>query len=410
MSKKAIILGGGFSGCTIGHLLKQEGWDCTIVEKEDYLGGGCRTFFYGGHPYMNGPRVYYGYSDKIYNWVNQFIELKHLDFELNSYVESEQKFFSYPIHEDDLPRMSKEAQIRKELAARDLEKIQNNFEDYWIENVGKTLYEMFVKDYSEKMWMIDSNKELDTFAWSAKDNPINTGSRIAYKGSHLAYPTAYDGYNSFFYKTTDGLEVILGEAVKNFDLDNKAIILNDGTRLEGDIIVSSIPIEEVCENRLGELPYVGRDFIPFVLPCKEVCPGNLRFLHYTQKEAYTRIVEYKKLTNYDSPDTLLVMELPSKNGKMYPYMINKYLDRAKQYVESLPEDIYTTGRLGTYRYSTIEQTIAQVFDVFVSITGKSIDGMEKEFFQIGDKNIVKDRQSTDSNAVTVAEDVIKKTA
>ena len=166
---------------------------------------------------MNGPRVYYGYSDKIFNWVNKFIELKQLDFELNSYVESEKKFFSYPIHEDDLPRMSKEAQIRaKNLLPVTLRKIHSNFEDYWIANVGKTLYEMFVKDYSEKMWMIKSNTELDTFAWSAKDNPINTGSRIAYKGSHLAYPTAYDGYNSYFYKTTEGLKVILGEAVKNF--------------------------------------------------------------------------------------------------------------------------------------------------------------------------------------------------
>lgn len=400
MSKKAIILGGGFSGCTVGYLLQSRGWDCTIVEKETYLGGGCRTFFHGGHPYMNGPRVYYGYSDKIYEWINKFIELQPLDFELNSYVESEQKFFSYPIHEDDIPRMSKEGQIRQELANRDLESVHHNFEDYWIANVGKTLYEMFVKTYSEKMWMIESNKELDTFAWSAKDKPINSGSRIAYKGSHLAYPTAYDGYNSFFDKTTGDLNVILGENVTQFDIDNKAVYLSDGTRLEGDILVSSIPIEELCDNKFGELPYAGRDFIPFVLPCKEICPGNVRFLHYTQHEPYTRIVEYKKLTQYEADDTLLVMELPSKNGKLYPYMIKKYLNRAKEYMESLPEGVYTTGRLGTYRYSTIEQTIAQAFDVFTKITGESIDEMEKEFYNIGDTKIVKDRKKTDSNAAS----------
>ena len=91
-------------------------------------------------------------------------------------------------------------------------------------------------------------------------------------------------------------------------------------------------------------------------------------------------------------------------------MINKYLDRAKQYMESLPEGVYTTGRLGTYRYSTIEQTIAQVFDIFTKITGKSINGMEKEFYQIGDKKIVKDRQGADSNAATVSVDTLKKTA
>ena len=181
--------------------------------------------------------------------------------------------------------------------------------------------------------------------------------------------------------------------------------MNDGTRLEGDIIVSSIPIEEVCENRLGDLPYAGRDFIPFVLPCKEVCPGNLRFLHYTQKEAYTRIVEYKKLTNYESPDTFLGYgDSHRNNGKLYPYMITKYLDRAKAYMWNLFLMIFI--QQGVWERIAIQLSSKQLLRFLMFLLPLQVNllmAWKKNSFQIGDKNIVKDRQSTDSNAVTVAE-------
>ncbi len=342
--------------------------------------------------------MYYGYSAKVYEWINRFVTLEPLAFELWSYVESERQFFSYPIHEDDIARMSQADKIRHELATRDVTRKHYNFEDYWIGSVGRTLYDMFVNKYSKKMWSIPSNTLLDTFSWSAKDNPINTGSRHAYKGSHLAYPVGPTGYNPYFEKLLDHprIRTIFGQNVSSFDLDAKTAILADGTRLQGDVLISSIPIEELCENRLGELPYAGRKFIPFVLPTKEICPGNIRFLHYTGEEKYTRIVEYKKLTKHEADDTLMVMELPSNDkegGKLYPYMIRKYMDRAKEYQRTLPQDVYSTGRLGTYRYSTIEQTIAQAFGTLKMITGRSIKGMENEFFNIGDVNIIKERKA-----------------
>ena len=68
--KKAIILGGGFAGTTIAKLLADADWETVVLEKDSVLGGGCRTYFHGGHPFTYGPRVYYGYSDKIFKWIN----------------------------------------------------------------------------------------------------------------------------------------------------------------------------------------------------------------------------------------------------------------------------------------------------------------------------------------------------
>lgn len=386
--KKALILGAGFAGCTMAFLLKKEGWDCTVIEKENMIGGGCRTFFYGGHPYTKGPRPYYGYSEKIFRWVDSFVKMRRFPHYLLSYVEQEDRFFSYPIHEDDIPEMKHSEQIYKELAKRDLSKKPDNFEEYWINKVGPTLYNMFVNQYSKKMWMINSNKELDTFNWSAKDNPIDSGSKECYKGSIIGYPIAIGGYNSYFEKTIKGAKLLLNSNVTHVDLENISVTLSNGTKLMGDILVSSIPIEELCNYSRGELLYAGRDFIFFVLPCKQVFPDNVRFCHYTQSEPYTRIVEYKALTYYESENTLLGLEIPSKNNKLYPYMIKKYLDIAKDYLYSLPENVFSIGRLGTYKYSTIEQTLAQCFAATRKITGKSFDGMENEFYNLGDTNLM----------------------
>ncbi|MBI5576924.1 MAG: NAD(P)-binding protein [Deltaproteobacteria bacterium] len=392
--KKALILGGGFSGCTMAHLLGREGWDCTILEKEGVLGGGCRTFFYGGHPYTKGPRPYYGYSEKIFRWVDSFVKMRRFPHYLLSYVEQDGQFYAYPIHEDDIPKMKRSDKIRKELAETDPGKKPEDFEEYWINKVGPTLYEMFVNRYSRKMWLIDSNKELDTFSWSAKDKVIESGSKECYKGSIIAYPVAKDGYNTYFEKTSAAATVLFNENVSGIDLKNRTVKISDGTTLKGDVLVSSIPLEELCGGSRGELLYAGRDFVVFVLPCRQVFPGDIRFCHYTQDEPYTRIVEYKKLTFHEAEDTLLVMEFPSKSNKLYPYMIKEQLERAREYLSDLSENVYSIGRLGTYRYSTIEQTISQCFATYRKITGKSADGMEKEFFNLGDLEIIKTRSGS----------------
>lgn len=389
--KKALILGAGFSGCTMAYLLNKEGWDCTVIEKEGSIGGGCRTYFHGGHPYTLGPRPYYGYSEKVFRWVDSFVKMRRFSHYLLSYVEQDGRFYYYPIHEDDIPKMKQRERIFKELSELDLDRKPKNFEEYWINKVGPTLYEMFVNQYSKKMWLIDSNQQLDTFNWSAKDKVIESGSKECYKGSILGYPIAYDGYNSYFDKTSNGATMILNEKVSVIDLKNRSITLSDGTVLKGDILISSIPLEELCGCSRGELLYAGRDFVVFVLPCKQVLPGDIRFCHYTQSEPYTRIVEYKKLTYYESEDTLLVMEFPSKSNKLYPYMIKEQIERAREYLADLPEGVYSIGRLGTYKYSTIEQTISQCFSAYKKITGKSTDGLENEFYNLGDVELIKTR-------------------
>lgn len=391
---KALILGGGFAGCTVAHLLHRAGWQVTIAEKESVLGGGCRTYFYGGHPFTYGPRLYYGYSDKVFAWVNGIVPIRRFPFELKTYVEDDRRFYSYPIHAADIPAMPRRSQIEAELAALDNSKPPADFEEYWLQRVGRTLYDMFVNGYSKKMWMIPDNRIFDIFKWSAKDKPIETGTREAYKGSYIGYPVPPDGYNGYFDRMVEGVEVVYGARVKVVNLkDGPVRAFVNGAAVDADVIVSTIPVDELCGHVLGELPYAGREFSVFILPCRQVFPGDVRFCHYAGSEPWTRITEFKKITYHESEDTLLVAEKPSKANKLYPYLTKANMALVEQYLAMLPPSVHSIGRLGTYKYSTIEQTIVQAFECVARITGEPNE-ICGEWRAIGDTALMKDRKET----------------
>ena len=304
-------------------------------------------------------------------------------------MDGDRQFWTYPPHELDLKDYPRAAQIEKELAARDNSKEPANFDEYYRQKIGPTLYDMFTDHYSKKMWMIDDNKVFDIFKWSAKDNPIEKGTREAYKGAYLGYPISKDGYNAYFAKMTEGVEVILNAEAKWRGLP---LVEWPGGLAAANQIISTIPVDELCGYRHGKLPYIGRDFFLLVLPCKEVFPGDVRFCHYAgQNDTWTRVTEFKKITFHESEDTLLVLEKPSKANKLYPYLTKKNVALAERYLKMLPEHVYSIGRLGTYKYSTIEQTIAQAFECVSKITGKKNE-MEGQFFGIGDTSMMKDRK------------------
>ena len=68
--KSALIIGGGFGGCSTAHQLEmQGGWDVTLVEKEGFLGAGNKTRWYGGHPYTFGPRHFLTPYENVFNYI-----------------------------------------------------------------------------------------------------------------------------------------------------------------------------------------------------------------------------------------------------------------------------------------------------------------------------------------------------
>lgn len=366
--KKAIVVGGGIAGCTISYLLEKNGWKVTLLEKESYLGGGFKTFYYGGHPYTLGPRPLFSRNEeetRIFEFINGIIPLRKLEHSLLTYVEQDGAFYSYPIHKDDVPKMPD-----AELVYSELEELKSNppkeptnFEEFWIASVGKTLYDKFINSYSKKMWQIKSNTELKEFKWSPKGATLKSGPRNAHPNSIVAYPYAHDGYDEYFSKCTEDVEVHLCSPPEVIDVSKKRVKVKNEW-LAADILVNTISLDDFMGYCFGELPYIGRDFIKLVLPIEEVLPGAIQYLFYPGEEEFLRVVEYKKLTFYKAPTTLLVMEIPSSNGKLYPLPFPEPKAIAQRYLDALPENVYTLGRLGTYTYNIdMEGITLQAFEL-----------------------------------------------
>lgn len=370
MKKKALIIGGGFAGCSAAHLLSlKNGWEITLVERSSFLGAGVKTQFYGGHPYTFGPRHFLTQNEKVYEFLNKYCPLRDCDHEFITYVEEDKNFYSYPIHVDDIEKMPEEKEIRKELLLKDENKIQNskNLEEYWINSVGKTLYEKFVDNYSKKMWQIEDNTLLDDFSWSPKGVALKEGSKEAWDQSISCYPIALDGYNSYFDIATENVNVLLSTNIEKFDVENYQVTMG-GEDYKFDLIINTISPDTLFEECYGELPFIGRDFYPIILPCENAFPDKTYFVYYAGKEKFTRVVEYKKFTKYKSSSTLIGLEIPSKNGKHYPLPFKSEIERSKKYLDLLPENVFSIGRAGSYQYYVdIDDCIDQAMQVIENL-------------------------------------------
>ena len=237
-----------------------------------------------------------------------------------------------------------------------------NFEEFWINSVGKTLYEKIVKNYTKKMWQMEPS-QIDTFKWSPKGVTIKDGPRAALDNCMSGYPKAKDGYNYFFDSIVGKCEILLETSIQEFDIPNKAVVI-DGNKLSYDYIVNTISPDILFDSCFGELPYMGRDVHLIVFPTEHVFPDNVYFLYYPGSEKQTRLVEYKKFTHHKDKYSLVGIEYPSQNGKYYPLPLKNEMRRAQKYYNLMPEGVFSIGRAGSYRYLVdIDDCIEQAFEL-----------------------------------------------
>lgn len=363
--KKAAIIGAGFAGCTAANLLKDKGWSVTLIEQEGYIGGGCRTFFYHGHPYTYGPHHLLVPVNEMHIWdyMAGFLEMRKLSHYTLTYVSQDNRFYTYPIHHDEIKEMPDSEKIYKELEERGCGKKSGDFEEFWTNMIGRTLYDKFIHIYSEKMWGIDDNRVINDFSFSPKGDTIKSGSRECFEGKMaIGYPAEKDGYNNYFDKCVYGCDLILNMPVDKVDLNKKRVRIKDEW-LGADIIVNTASVDMLFDFKYGKLKYIGRDFLKIILPIEHLFPRPYTYLHYAGDEPYTRIVEYKLLTGHKAKDTLIIIETPSFNNKLYPYPIKAEKDKANKYLNELPGDVYSIGRMGKYKYDNMSVVIKDCMEL-----------------------------------------------
>ncbi|MCC7427727.1 MAG: NAD(P)-binding protein [Alphaproteobacteria bacterium] len=364
-------MGAGFAGSTVAHLLKDR-FETTVLEAAAEPGGGCRTAWYGGHPYTFGPRVFFSRDEAVIATLTALTPIRRFDTISWTYVAADGAFYNYPLQGADIPRMPDAAAIEAELAAcRARRPRAEDFEAYWLDAIGPTLYRKFVDRYSRKMWGVESNRALAAnWEWVNRGTPIREGDVRLYQDQFQGYPEAPDGYNGFFAKALAGTRFLPSTRVTRFDSARREVHTSAGV-LAADVIVNTLPVDALFGFTYGRLRYSGRSFIPLVLPVAQALPEGIAWVHYSGDEPYTRVTEFKKITGHASPHTLIGIELPNETSRYYP--VQSAVERARfaQYQAMFPADFHSIGRHGSFQYKGIPDAIRDALDVAEAVLGRA---------------------------------------
>ena len=88
-----------------------------------------------------GPRHFLTQNKKVFDYINKIIPMRNCsEHEFISYVESDDSFYNFPIHMDDVRSMPDSEIILKEIKEAKGVANARNIEDFWIGSVVNFIY------------------------------------------------------------------------------------------------------------------------------------------------------------------------------------------------------------------------------------------------------------------------------
>ena len=345
-----LIVGSGLFGSIFARELTDKGFKCLVIDKRDHIGGNCFTENIEGinvHKY--GPHIFHTSDDRVWEYMNKYTKFNH--FVNRPKVNYKNSIYSFPINLMTLYQIynvstPEQARLILEHVRYDIP-TPRNLEDWVLSQVGKEIYEIFIKGYTTKQWGCDP-KSLPTSI--IKRLPI----RLNYDDNYFFdkyQGIPIGGYTEIFNKLLDGIDVKLN--VDYFE-DRKHW---DGQATK---IVYTGPIDRYYDFIFGKLEYRSLEFKTKTIDSKDF-QGNA-VVNYTDLETeYTRIIEHKHFEFGDQLKTVVTEEYPRTEGEPY-YPINneanniRYGEYKKLMV--LEENVIFGGRLADYKYYDMHQVVA----------------------------------------------------
>ncbi len=361
-----LIVGTGLFGSVFAYEATKRGKSCLALEKRDHIGGNVYTRNVSGinvHEY--GIHVFHTSNKDIWDYINKFATFN--SFVNRPKVNYKGKIYSFPINLFTLYQVwgvNTPEQAIKKLKENKLN-IENpsNLEEWCLLEIGKELYEIFIKGYTQKQWMLDP-KELPTSI--IKRLPIRTDFNDNYYFDiYQGIPEG--GYTQIFEKMLQGVTVL-----KRADyLANKQHWDTQATK-----VVYTGPIDEYFDYCYGELDYRTTKFDHIILDSVKDYQGVAQ-VNYTDLETpYTRIIEHKHFEFGKQDFSVITKEYPDvwSKDKIPYYPINDGKNNAlyKKYREraDLEKNVIFGGRLAEYRYYDMHQVI-----------GAALHTVKKEFVE-----------------------------
>jgi UDP-galactopyranose mutase len=354
MALDYVVVGAGMFGSVFARCLAEQGRRLLVIDQRAHIGGNCYSESVAGiqvHRY--GPHIFHTNSRRVWAFVNRFAEFNH--YRHRTVVNFRGRLLSFPINLLTLSQLwgvttpdeawRKLAEVREPIAD------PQNLEEWILGQVGRELYETFVRGYTTKQWEREP-RELP--ASIIRRIPIRTTYNDRYfDDRYEGIPIG--GYTRMFENMLDH-ENIRVETDVNFFANRHELEQQAGR------LVYTGPVDEFFDYRFGRLEYRSLRFET------QIRGGDFQgnaIVNYTAAEVpYTRITEHKHFEMLESDRTVITYEFPDRytEGKTPYYPIRDQrntavYERYRQLAEA--QGTLFGGRLATYQYLDMHQVVGQ---------------------------------------------------
>jgi protoporphyrinogen oxidase len=161
-----LILGGGLTGLAAGYVLAKAGRKVTVFERDSALGGISKTVEHNGFRFDLGPHRFFTKDARIEAFVRDLMGDELVTVPRKTRIFLRGNYFDYPLEPVNAVFGMGVLTTFRILGDYARERIKRVFrkpepvslEDWVVANFGRTLFDIYFKQYSEKVWGIECGR------------------------------------------------------------------------------------------------------------------------------------------------------------------------------------------------------------------------------------------------------------
>jgi protoporphyrinogen oxidase len=164
--KDIVILGGGLTGLSAGYVLSKAGLRVRVFEQDATVGGLSKTIEKNGFRFDLGGHRFFTKDARIDGFVRNLMKEELLTVSRTSKIYMQNKFFNYPLKPMNAIFGLGLLTTFKIMADYGIEKVRRkikrteciSLEDWVVSNFGRTMFDIYFREYSEKVWGIGCDR------------------------------------------------------------------------------------------------------------------------------------------------------------------------------------------------------------------------------------------------------------
>ena len=364
----AVIVGSGLAGATSARRFADAGRSVLLLERRDHVGGNAYDCLDDAgvliHKY--GPHIFHTNSRRVFDFLCRFGSFSDYAHKVGARVGDKLIPVPFNLNSIDAVFGERAEGLRKKLLDRysPEQKIPvfelTEQDDPELAELAEYVYENVFKYYPQKQWGVPLEK-VSRETLSRVPVFLSRDDRY-FQDTYQGMPV--EGYTALIANMLDHplIETVVSvDARERLTLDGERILL-DGEEFLGQVIYSG-PADELFDNKYGALPYRTLDFKFETHNVDQYQPYGT--VNYTVSEDYTRITEFKILTEQELPGVTTIMKEYSRayeGGDDIPYYAILDPENLALYEKYAAEAnksgrFHLLGRLAEYRYYNMDATV-----------------------------------------------------